>query len=319
MERCRVSDAPLANGFRQRLTCLGGFCSYHLSIRTLVDLRQMERSVTTQVPDILTWNGLVFAIRSEPLDPYIRMTDIDLAPSGAANSACWRGYTARWEVNRDRLYLVDIEGISASDPLSLADMFSGFGQRVFAHWFTGVIIISLDHQVIQPPSDGHFGCARQFALSDPLGAVPAAPFGHMNWKWKELKAELAPDGFSCLLQVRDGQVIEPRSDGHFGYLTQLARSYEDYAPALSDLSEQITIPEIEARAMASDPLGAVPAAPFGHMNWKWEEFKAELAPDAAVWRFSCIWGGSHVHGGYASVARKRIGRFILTSIREIDG
>lgn len=237
--------------------------------------------MTGQVPEYLTWNGAEFPIRAEPLAPYIMMTDIDLLPPGVLNSACWRGYVARWEVNDKRLYLMGIDGISESDPLSLVGIFPGFDYRVFAHWFSGSIIIPVHKK--------------------PIGGLGARPM-HFT------------------LRVQEGCVFEWPNEGRSGYMiSKLARAYEDYAPKLSDLSERVTITAIEANAIVSDPMGAVPAKPFGHMNWKWKEFKSELKPDAAVWRFTCPWGGSHLHSGYATVAGDRVDRFILTSIAEIDG
>jgi|3_EtaG_2_1085321.scaffolds.fasta_scaffold42376_2 hypothetical protein len=188
---------------------------------------------------------------------------------------------ARWEVNHNRLYLMDIDGISESDPMSLVGIFPGFDYRVFAHWFTGAIIIPVDQQQIGSRSANH---------------LPTT------------------------LWVHEGRVFERPNEGRSGYLiSNLARAYEDYAPKLSDLSERVTISDIEANSIVSDPMGAVPAKPFGHMNWKWNEFKSELRPDAPVWRFTCPWGGSHLHSGYATVAGNRVDRFILTSIAEIDG
>ena len=236
---------------------------------------ELDRCVTTQVPDCLMRQGVEFPILSEPLDPYIRMTDVNLHSPDVWNSSCWRGYIASWEVLDDHLYLVGIEGISASYPLSLESLFPGFDQRVFAHWFSGTVIV---------PADDH-----------------------------------SPQPFLSTFRVREGQVIEPPREGRAGCLAvQIASSYDDYAPALSDLSRPRLIPEIEVEEIVSDPLGAVPAAPFGHMNWKWEEFKVSVTPGTAVWRFSYSWGGGQLHGGYATVEHDRIDRFVLTSIRELD-
>ena len=235
--------------------------------------------MTRQVPEYLTWDGSEYPIRDEPLAPYLTMTDIDPVPPGVLNTACWRGYAASWEVDRDRLYLVGIEGISESHPLLLADLFPGFGQRVFAHWFTGTIDFAMDHRPVQLPG-------RQ-------------PLPYSFW-------------------VRDGQVVKPQGGGNGGYrAASLDRRYEDYAPAVSSLLEQIAIPDIESSELVSDPLGAVPAMPFGHMNWKWQEFKAALATGAALRRFSYHRCGQ-IYGGYAAMKRRRIDRFVLTAIGEID-
>lgn len=42
------------------------------------------------------------------------------------------------------------------------------------------------------------------------------------------------------------------------------------------------IEAIEAIEMVSDPLGAVPPFPFGHLNGPWSRFKSGLDPDAIL-------------------------------------
>jgi hypothetical protein len=84
------------------------------------------------------------------------------------------------------------------------------------------------------------------------------------------------------------------------------------------LLAQSTIREVEAQELVYDPRGAVPEKPFGHLNWKWEEFKAAMEESASLWRFSYDRLGGR-YSGYASVANERIDGFILTSLSELDG
>ena len=184
---------------------------------------------------------------------------------------------ARWEVTHGRLYLIAIRSASEANPLSLRDMFPGFGQRVFAHWFTGKI------------------------------TFPVVPQSY----WAN-----QADPLTISLWVQDGKLSEAKKGAHGGYIRNLVSSYDDYLPAMSDLSESISVSEIEANSMVSDPSGAVPNRPFGHLNWKWEAFKAQLAADVVLRRFSYQFGYSHLHGGYASVLNNRIDQFVITSIAE---
>ena len=77
--------------------------------------------------------------------------------------------------------------------------------------------------------------------------------------------------------------------------------------------------QIEAREMVEDPLQAVPALPFGHLNAAWCELVAELAPGDECWSFSAQWsndfGLSELRTGYVVWrGRKPIGH-ILTMVK----
>ncbi len=52
------------------------------------------------------------------------------------------GYLGTWEIQHDRLYLIEIKaGFDKENKTSLQDLFPGFSERVFAHWFTGELRI----------------------------------------------------------------------------------------------------------------------------------------------------------------------------------
>lgn len=51
------------------------------------------------------------------------------------------------------------------------------------------------------------------------------------------------------------------------------------------LVRQLTIEEIESIELVTDPLGAVPATPFGHLHETWADFKRWLLPDDRIWSF----------------------------------
>lgn len=54
------------------------------------------------------------------------------------NTALWRGYVGSWRVTKDRLYLIGLEGVfEDGSELTLEALFSGYPERVFAHWFSG--------------------------------------------------------------------------------------------------------------------------------------------------------------------------------------
>ncbi len=46
----------------------------------------------------------------------------------------------------------------------------------------------------------------------------------------------------------------------------------EFAVERMHLQERLTVPQIEAREVVADPLGAVPNLPFGHLNAAWRTF-----------------------------------------------
>lgn len=93
--------------------------------------------VGAQIPERLRFLGEGHAMAAEPLGDFF--TRVGHTPAFAIHStALWRGYIGDWEIVNDRLYLI---GINASfedgTPVRLVDLFPGFNERVFAHWFSG--------------------------------------------------------------------------------------------------------------------------------------------------------------------------------------
>jgi hypothetical protein len=73
----------------------------------------------------------------------------------------------------------------------------------------------------------------------------------------------------------------------------------------ADLTERLTINEIERRETYLDPLLAVPALPFGHLNQRWKDFTSSHSADDELWAFTANWetdwGGKELRKGYVSV------------------
>jgi hypothetical protein len=51
------------------------------------------------------------------------------------------------------------------------------------------------------------------------------------------------------------------------------------------LGQQMSLEEVERIEMIFDPLGAVPRAPFGHLNGTWQAFRTNLPEGAVLWSF----------------------------------
>lgn len=95
--------------------------------------------MTAQFPETLRYQGKDVAMFSEPLGQYFAMGGFE--PSfGGSCTALWRGYEGHWEIVDDRLYLIGLQASLADDtPATLATIFPGFPDRVFAHWYSGTI------------------------------------------------------------------------------------------------------------------------------------------------------------------------------------
>lgn len=97
--------------------------------------------MTAQIPERLHYQGEDLAMCTTPLRDYFTM--------GGKNpgfeftcTALWRGYVGSWEIVVDRLYLVGLSGtLEDGTEATLASIFPGFPDRVFAHWYTGTIRI----------------------------------------------------------------------------------------------------------------------------------------------------------------------------------
>ena len=92
--------------------------------------------MTAQISETLIYNGEEHAMCSEPLGSYF-----GLGGKGpefrSPTSACWRGYVGTWEVVDNRLYLIKLRGwLKDGGEANLENLFPGYPDRVFAHWFT---------------------------------------------------------------------------------------------------------------------------------------------------------------------------------------
>jgi hypothetical protein len=92
--------------------------------------------LTAQISDSILFEGETYALHSVPLADYFSLSGarFDLQPIG---TCCWRGHVARWAIVDDRLYLTGLTGRLPIGTLTMAHVFPGFRDRVFAHWYSG--------------------------------------------------------------------------------------------------------------------------------------------------------------------------------------
>jgi hypothetical protein len=88
------------------------------------------------------------------------------------------------------------------------------------------------------------------------------------------------------------------------------------------LRETLSIEEIEAAERVTDPMGAVPDLPFGHLNAAWRRFVSAIPPGGTVSRFSARWDANrylveHLEG-YVVVEDGRPGAHWVSSRERVE-
>ena len=98
--------------------------------------------MTAQMSEKLIYQSETLALCSQPLAYFLEMAAIPWKFE-APHTALWRGYVGTWRIEADRLYLVGLSGWTSeteqtpSKQVGLGDLFPGYPDGVFAHWFTG--------------------------------------------------------------------------------------------------------------------------------------------------------------------------------------
>ncbi len=91
-------------------------------------------------------------------------------------------------------------------------------------------------------------------------------------------------------------------------------------PSSYEVSDPLTIPEIEARSLEdhkSYERKDVPSVPFGFINNKWEAFKARIGPGETLVHFksdAASWQQLHGREGYARVKGECVQATIVSKV-----
>ena len=96
--------------------------------------------MTVQVEERMLYKGEVNFISTEPLREYLEQNDLQFF---SLSSSCWRGYTGTWEINDNKLYLVELVNCLFEKKNDLKYMFKQKEDKVFANWFSGNIVIPI--------------------------------------------------------------------------------------------------------------------------------------------------------------------------------
>ena len=95
--------------------------------------------MTAQFSERLIYQGKEMGMQVNPLSEFLAYPS-DRPEFQEMSTGCWRGYVGKWEISLDRLYLVGIRAhwVDGSK-VELDQLFPGYPDRVFAHWYTGTI------------------------------------------------------------------------------------------------------------------------------------------------------------------------------------
>lgn len=97
--------------------------------------------MTAQISETIMYEGESRSLLSCPLGDYFSLSNTP-PPFQMNCTALWRGYLGRWEIKQERLYLTQFNAEFDDDnETTIQDIFPGFSERVFAHWYTGELRI----------------------------------------------------------------------------------------------------------------------------------------------------------------------------------
>jgi hypothetical protein len=96
--------------------------------------------MTAQTPENLIYQGEQLTVCTEPLARFPGIYPVQ-PPYEYPSTSLWRGYIGTWSIESDRLYLKALQRWRHEDGqltvVGLEDLFPGYPNGVFAHWFTG--------------------------------------------------------------------------------------------------------------------------------------------------------------------------------------
>lgn len=104
---------------------------------------------TTQVNEILIYEGTIKPLSSEPLEPYFNEQQHPRPKNitcGGISTGNWRGYIGTWEIKENKLYLIKlVKGNCSGNPpeIPLTKIFPNQPAPIKATWFSGTLKVPL--------------------------------------------------------------------------------------------------------------------------------------------------------------------------------
>jgi hypothetical protein len=181
----------------------------------------------------------------------------------------------------------------------------------YLYWYLGIgalflAVIFISHQLTKSPADDRI--ADLLLAADPSSN---------KWWWKPLNKVVVPILAAIMVLVvwpiaiywKAKEMIEARN-------IKEAEPPKEFAVTRDRLLKRWSVGEIEKTEIVSDPMGAAPRLPFGHLNPAWENFKQSIQDKDQLWSFSAPWtsdwGRNEVRDGYVILRGETIGPHFLT-------
>ncbi len=123
-------------------------------------------------------------------------------------------------------------------------------------------------------------------------------------------------GWPIAIFMKAKELLEKKSD-----TGAMDGEQSEFSVSRDDLQERLSIEVIEARERVIDPLGAVPALPFGHLHSAWKAFLDGMGPDDSVWSFSAnwtSWGRKELREGYVILSGDTVAAHFQTVWKDVE-
>lgn len=136
-----------------------------------------------------------------------------------------------------------------------------------------------------------------------------------NWVVPVLAAVAVVVAWPAALYMKGKEILGKKSESAL-------EEEREFAVERGHLHERLTVAQIEAREVVTDPLGAVPHLPFGHLHAAWKTFVGSVGEDDELWSFTALWqttwGRKEIRTGYVVVRRGSPAKHFLTMSTEVE-
>jgi len=116
---------------------------------------------SSQSPERIRYQNSEYAMHTLPLEFYFSASNPRPEFLEETSSACWRGYTGRWEIREDRLFLAMLNHGDGGDAIALESVIAGAAGAVKASWFSGTLALP-QGKVVRPV---HMGFGTRYERS----------------------------------------------------------------------------------------------------------------------------------------------------------
>jgi hypothetical protein len=97
--------------------------------------------MTAQESEVLYYNGKTYWLSTEPLESLLEIMGDEKPVLISQQNTCRRGYVGTWQIENDKLYLIDFKCYNKDHEEVGMDYIFPDQTKVFAGWYTGEIKI----------------------------------------------------------------------------------------------------------------------------------------------------------------------------------